>query len=75
MTVNVATQEPQTARTSLRTRIPSAPTKRRRSPRGIRARLAAAFHEAGCAIGEKQAFQRTKDWCRASGGAWAQSLD
>jgi len=75
MTVNVATQEQQTARTSLRTRVPSAPPKRRSSSRGVRARVVAAFRKAGVSIGERQAFERSKEWCRANGGAWAQSLD
>jgi hypothetical protein len=75
MAVNVETHFPQTARTSHRTGKPSAQPKRRRSPRSIRARLAAAFRKAGVAVGEMQAFERTKDWCRASGGDWARSLD
>ncbi len=74
MTINVATQESQTARISLGTRTPSALPKRHRSPRSVRARLAAAFRKAGCAVGEKQAFERTKDWFRANGGVWARSL-
>jgi hypothetical protein len=78
MTVNVDTQVPQTARTSLRTRTPSGSPKRPRGarrPRSLRDRLAVAFRKAGVAVGEMQAFERTKDWCRANGGAWAQSLD
>jgi hypothetical protein len=77
MTVNVATQEPQAPRPSLSSRAGVLHPKRRRSartPRSARARLAAAFMKAGVAVGAKQAFEQTKGWCRASGGAWAQSL-
>lgn len=77
MTVNVATQEPQAPKPSLSARARAAHPKRRRSarsPRSARARLSAAFMKAGVAIGAKQAFEQTKGWCRANGGAWAQSL-
>lgn len=75
MTVNVATQFPQSVTTSLGTRKRSAPPKRARRPRSPRDRLCAAFRRSGVAVGEMQAFERTKAWCRASGGDWAQSLD
>lgn len=77
MTVNVATQVPQSARTSLRTRTPSVSPKRPRGarrPRNVRERVAAAFRKAGAAVGEKQAFERTKAWCRANGGEWTRHL-
>ena len=75
MTANVATQFPQTVSTPVRMRKPSASPKRARRPRSLRGRLCAAFRKAGVAVGEAQAFERTKDWCRANGADWAQSLD
>jgi len=77
MTVNVATQEPQALKPSLAARAGAVHPKRRRSarsPSSARARLAAAFMKAGISIGERQAFEQTKAWCRANGGAWAHSL-
>lgn len=78
MTVNVATQQPQTATTALRTRTRSESPKRQRGarrPRSLRDRVAAAFRKAGVAVGEMQAFERTKDWCRANGGDWARCFE
>jgi len=74
MTVNVATQQPQALKPSLPARTGAVHPKRRRSPRSARARLAAAFMKAEVAVGAKQAYEQTKGWCRANGGAWTQSL-
>lgn len=78
MTVNAATQQPQAARTALRTRTRSESAKRPRGarrPRSLRDRVGAAFRKAGVAVGEMQAFERTKDWCRGNGGVWTRCFE
>lgn len=75
MTTDIAIEHSRSARRSRARRAPVQPARRRRNPAGLRERVAAAFRKAGAAIGGKQAFERTKDWCRATGGRWARSLD
>ncbi len=46
----------------------------KRTQRNLRARIAAAFRDIARGVDERTAHERTRDFYRSSGAAWARSL-